>query len=183
MIRINLLPVRAARKKEATQRYLIFFGVGLVLVLLVCVVLYVSKRGEIKNLQQENEDLVEEIDNLKLIIPEVEELEKTKQALEKKKQIIAQLRASKMGPVHMLDELATRIPEKLWLDSLSQDGNKVALKGNALNNEVIATFMSNLEQSPYFGSVYLVTIKAPRKSKTNTKLKEFEITATTVTPK
>ncbi len=179
MIKINLLPVRATRKKEATQRHLIFFGIGLVLVLLVCVVMYVTKRGEIARLQSDNQDLQEEIDNLKLIIPEVEELEKTKQALEKKKQIISQLRASKMGPVHMLDALATRIPEKLWLTELHQDGNKVKLTGLAINNEVIANFMTDLEQSPYFSNVYLVTIKAESKKSS---LKQFEITLTSANP-
>ena len=179
MIRINLLPVRATRKKEATQRHLILFGVGLVLVLLVCVAMYATKKKEAGKLQRQNQDLVDEIDNLKLIIPEVEELEKTKAALEKKKEIIGKLRASKMGPVHMLDEIAIRIPAKLWLTSLQQAGSRVGLTGHAINNEVIATFMSNLEQSPYFSDVFLVTIKASREQE---KLKEFEITATSQVP-
>jgi len=179
MIKINLLPVRATRKKEATQRHLILFGIGLVLVLLVCVAMYATKKKDVAKLQRQNQDLVDEIDNLKLIIPEVEELEKTKAALEKKKEIIAQLRASKMGPVHMLDEIAIRIPEKLWLASLAQEGKRVSLTGNAINNEVIATFMSNLEQSPYFSDVFLVTIKVSQRGE---KLKEFEITATTRVP-
>ena len=179
MIKINLLPVRATRKKEATQRHLILFGIGLVLVLLVCVAMYATKKKDVAKLQNQNQDLVDEIDNLKLIIPEVEELEKTKAALEKKKEIIAKLRASKMGPVHMLDEIAIRIPEKLWLASLAQSGERVSLSGHAINNEVIATFMSNLEQSPYFSDVFLVTIKAASKGD---KLKVFEITATTRVP-
>ncbi len=180
MIKINLLPVRAARKKEATQRHLIFFGIGLVLVLLLCVVLFTATRKDVSALKKQNDQLQEEIDNLKMIIPEVEELEKTKQALEKKKEIIGNLRASKMGPVHMLDEIATRIPEKLWLTELTQEGDTLNLEGTAINNEVIATFMSNLEQSDYFGDVYLVTIKA---RKGGEKLKDFEITAQTLTPK
>jgi len=179
MIKINLLPVRATRKKEATQRHLILFGIGLVLVLLVCVAMYATKMKDVSKLQRQNQDIVDEIDNLKLIIPEVEELEKTKAALEKKKEIIAKLRSSKMGPVHMLDEIAIRIPEKLWLSSLSQEGSRVSLTGNAINNEVIATFMSNLEQSPYFSDVFLVTIKV---SMAGEKLKEFEITASTRVP-
>jgi type IV pilus assembly protein PilN len=181
MIKINLLPVRAARKKEATQRHLVLFGIGLVVVVLLCVVLYGTKKREIGSLAQENQDLRDEIENLKLIIPEVEELEKTKAALQKKKEIISQLRASKMGPVHMLDEIATRIPEKLWLANLKQDGNRVQMSGTAINNEVIATFMTNMEQSPYFADVYLVRIQAQRK-KGGDRLKNFEITATTRTP-
>lgn len=179
MIKINLLPVRAAKKKEATQRHLIFFGIGLVAVLLLCVVMFTATRKDVSTLRGKNNELQQEIDNLKLIIPEVEELEKTKQALEKKKEIIGQLRASKMGPVHMLDEIATRIPEKLWLKRLSQEGDTVNLTGTAINNEVIATFMSNLEQSPYFQDVFLVKISV---AKDGEKLKEFEITATTRVP-
>ncbi len=181
MIKINLLPVRATRKKEATQRHLVLFGIGLVVVVLLCVVLYATKKREISSLAQENQDLRDEIENLKLIIPEVEELEKTKAALQKKKEIIAQLRASKMGPVHMLDEIALRIPEKLWIDLLKQEGNRVRMTGTAINNEVIATFMTNLEQSPYFTDVYLVKIKA-QNAKGGDRLKDFEITATTRTP-
>jgi Tfp pilus assembly protein PilN len=81
----------------------------------------------------------------------------------------------------MLDELATSIPEKLWLESLDEVDGRLTLAGVSINNEVIATFMTRLEESKYFGEVYLVSIErdsaAARSSKEDLKLKKFTITA------
>ena len=81
---------------------------------------------------------------------------------------------------HMLDQLATRIPEKLWLTNLQESNKKVTLKGVSINTEVIATFMSRMEESDYFAEVYLVSIQA--RDEGDLKLKEFTVTAKLIIP-
>ena len=80
----------------------------------------------------------------------------------------------------MLDELATRIPEKLWMASLEETDQRMTLKGVAINNEVIATFMSRMDESDYFSEVYLVSIE--REEFDDLSLKSFTITAKLVVP-
>ncbi len=180
MIRINLLPVRAAKKKEAIQRHLALFAIGLVLVLGASLVMYKMKANTLAGIEQKNNALEAEIANLKKIIGEVEAYKKQEVLLEKKLEVIRNLKANKVGPVHMLDQLATRIPEKLWLSTLAESNKKVTLKGVSINNEVIATFMSRMEESDYFTEVYLVSIQA--RDEGDLKLKEFTITAKLVIP-
>ena len=180
MIRINLLPVRAAKKKEAVQRHLALFAIGLVLVLGAFLVMYKIKDNALAGVEQQNSRLEAEIANLKKIIGEVEVYKEQEVLLEKKLEVIRTLKANKIGPVHMLDQLATRIPEKLWLSTLQESNKKVTLKGVSINNEVIATFMSRMEESDYFAEVYLVSIQA--RPEGDLKLKEFTITSKLIIP-
>ncbi len=175
MIRINLLPVRAARKKEAVQRHLVLFVAGLAVILVVGFVMYSGKAGDLQEIEKDNRLLVDEIENLKKIIGEVDEYKEQEAMLERKLGVIRTLKANKTGPVHMLDELAMHIPEKLWLSSLDEVEQRVTLEGVSINNEVIATFMQRLdEESPYFTEVYLVSIE--RDSVDDINLKRFTIT-------
>ncbi len=174
MIKINLLPVRAARKKEAVQRHLVLFVAGLVAVLLVGIVMYTGKKGELSEIQVANKQLQDEIENLEKIIGEVGIFKEQEALLERKLGVIRTLKANKTGPVHMLDELATRIPEKLWLAKLDEQEQRVTLEGLSINNEVIATFMSRLEESIYFSEVYLVSIE--KEQIDDLHLKRFTIT-------
>ena len=180
MIRINLLPVRAAKKKEAIQRHLALFAIGLVLVLGASLVMYKVKDNALAGVEQQNSRLEAEIANLKKIIGEVEVYKEQEVLLEKKLEDGRTLKANKIGPVHMLDQLATRIPEKLWLSTLQESNKKVTLKGVSINNEVIATFMSRMEESDYFAEVYLVSIQA--RPEGDLKLKEFTITSKLIIP-
>jgi type IV pilus assembly protein PilN len=180
MIRINLLPVRAAKKKEAIQRHLAIFAIGLLVVLVAFLLMYKVKSNSLAGMEQRNSALEAEIANLKKIIGEVEAYKQQEVLLEKKLEVIRNLKANKTGPVHMLDQLATRIPEKLWLATLAESNKKVTLKGVSINNEVIATFMSRMEESDYFSEVYLVSIQA--RDEGDLKLKEFTITARLVIP-
>ena len=180
MIRINLLPVRAARKKEEVQRQLLVFALFLILLLGVSVFWWQATNSTLTGIQEENGKLEEEIANLKKIIGEVDEYKAQQALLEKKLEVIRQLKANKTGPVHMLDELAVRIPEKLWLETVGEAAQKVTLRGVSINNEVIATFMNKMEESDYFKEVYLVSIQA--RDEADLKLKEFTITSRLTVP-
>lgn len=175
MIRINLLPVRAARKKEEVQRQLLLFTIFLVLVLTAGVAVLQSNRSDLSSVQASNKQLEAEIADLKKIIGEVDEYKKQQALLEKKLEVIRKLKADKTGPVHMLDELALRIPEKLWLETIDESNQKVTLRGVSINNEVIATFMNKMEDSIYFSNVFLVSIQA--RDEGDLKLKEFTVTS------
>jgi type IV pilus assembly protein PilN len=90
------------------------------------------------------------------------------------------LKANRVGPVHMLDELSQASPEKLQLRSVEEDDRKVGVTGVAVTNEVISQFLSNLEESEYFNEVYLNAIDQTEVG--GVKLKEFSITAKLVVP-
>ena len=175
MIRINLLPVRAARRREAVQRHLALFGAGLFLLICAGLFVYSSDDGRLSDVLRANEVLRSDIEDLKKVIGEVDEYKAEERSLAQKLGIIEDLRAKKTGPVRMLDRVASDIPDKLWLTELEEQDQKVTLKGVSINNEVIATFMSRLEDSSLFAEVYLVSIE--RESIDELNLKRFTITS------
>lgn len=180
MIRLNLLPVRGNRKRDAVLRHLVVFGIGLVVVIGLSLLRVNGKRSEVASWSAKNTTLQNDIDDLRRIVGEVDIFLERKEELERKLEVISQLRASKTGPVHMLDEIATRIPTKLWLDSLAEQNGRLTLTGSSINNEVIATFMSRLEESAYFAEVFLVSIQASEYEEI--RLKDFTITARVLRP-
>ncbi len=181
MIRINLLPVRTSRKRETALRQILLAAAGAVLVVAGCAYFYFEIDSEIDKLASENKRVEQEIAKLKEVIGQVEEFEQKKAELQKKLDVIGTLKANKTGPVHMLDEIASNIPDKCWLTSLSEVDRKVELSGVAINNEVIADFISKLEASDYFDDLYLVSTSATE-TKDGLKLKEFSVTARMTTP-
>lgn len=175
MIRINLLPVKKSKKREAAQQQFIFAGIGLLALLLVCYYSYQDLNSQISERTSKNASLQAEVDSLKQATAAVQELEKKKALLEQKLGIIETLYSNKTGPVHMLDDIASTIPEKVWLSSVDETQKKVKLLGVALSNEVIADFISKLEESPYFSEVTLLSTE--QKEKEGLKLKDFSLTA------
>ena len=81
----------------------------------------------------------------------------------------------------MLDELATRTPKPVWIKSFTSSGGTIEIKGVGINNEVVASYLTALEESNYFSNVSLETIK--RTALQGLKVSQFEINATLVTPK
>lgn len=153
MIRINLLPVRAARRREQVKLQAIYAISGLALVLAVCAWTFISITSEISDVEASNTELQEDIDRLKKIIGQVEEFKTTKAELQQKIDVINRLKSERTGPVHLLDEIADAINDKAWLTGITEQGDKVNLVGQAINMESIADFTEKLRRSEYISSV------------------------------
>lgn len=160
MIRINLLPFRAARKKENIRRQITIFG--LCVVFLLCVMAYytIQLNGTLSKLKQEEQRIQEEIKNYESTIRRIAELEKKIKEIKEKLDVIKELEKNKTGPVRLLDEIATAVPkEKLWLTALREAGGTLRLEGTAMDNETVALFMTNLAKSEHITNVDLQSVR------------------------
>jgi type IV pilus assembly protein PilN len=183
MIRINLLPIRQARKLEAARLEFSLVIAGGIAVLLLSALGWGAFQVQLTGIQNENTAIQAEIDRLAADVAKVDEMEKFKAELQRKLTVIADLRASKSGPVHMLDEIAMATPEKLYLTRLQEKGGELSLSGVSVSNEVVAQFLRALDDSPYFEQVYLEDIEAlPPEKNLSVTLKSFKLTARLVTP-
>src|SRR4029450_279949 len=54
------------------------------------------------------------------------------------------------GPVHVLDEIARAVPDRLWLTELAQKGDEVTLPGVTMSLTGVSDFVANLESSTWF---------------------------------
>jgi type IV pilus assembly protein PilN len=175
MIRINLLPVKISKRQEAVRRELIALAVGATIILVGLGGAQAALSSDVSALKQQNRVMSQEIEQKKAFVLEVDETEKLEAETTKKLNVIKRLKAKKVGPVHMLDQLSQACPEKLQITELKERDNRVLLTGVAVGNEVISQFLSNLEKSEYFADVYLNAID--QVDVNEVKLKEFSISS------
>jgi type IV pilus assembly protein PilN len=174
MIKINLLPVRASRKKETAIQQLVISGVAVVLIALVVTSLYVVKRVQVATAKEDITTANNKITELKAKIGKLEELKALKEQVRKKLDVLTQLRKNKTGPARRLATLSDLTPDQLWLTNYSESGQDVKISGIASNEELIAQFMKSLEASSDFMAVELVV--SEQTVIAETKLKKFDIT-------
>jgi type IV pilus assembly protein PilN len=175
MIRINLLPVREARRKADLQQFGLMIGVALGAAVVGVVLFHMSILHEISSAQDRVTQMKQEIDAFKPQLAQVEQYRAKKADIERKLGVIHDLDRSRSGPVHVLDELSSHAPERLWLTSLEAIPSGITLQGMSLDNEVVATFMKALEDSPYFEDVELRSTELSERD--GLKLNKFEVHA------
>jgi type IV pilus assembly protein PilN len=180
MIRINLLPVREERRKADLRQFGLILASTLVASIALVCLYHVKLSGDVKEARADVADIQRQIDQFKPQLKQVEEYRKTKAEIEKKLEIIERLDAARSGPVRVFDELATHAPPRLWLTKLVTQGNKVTIEGMSLDNELVALFLTALNESAYFSDVELRETKA--KELSGFKLNAFELSASLVTP-
>jgi len=173
MIKINLLPVRAAKKKESARQQAAILIASLLVILLIGLAAYSFFLLKIKSTKSDISQAEQELAELKVKIGKIKELEKLKADVTKKLDVLNQLRREKTGPVHRLVTLSQSAPDKLWLTRYVESGTSVTLNGTAYNEELIASFMRNIEASPDFTNVELVVSEQVEMS--GMKLKKFEL--------
>ncbi|BCR04680.1 type IV pilus assembly protein PilN [Desulfuromonas versatilis] len=159
MIRINLLPVRAAQKKEQLKGQLVILTLALIAVAVGCGGVYASLAGRVNDEKAAIAQKEAEINQLRKAIGEVAHFKKLQAELRGKLDVLDQLKAGKSGPVHLLDELSSALPDKLWILSFKESGGAVSLTGVGLNEETVAQFLRNLEASPYYQKVELQVVE------------------------
>jgi type IV pilus assembly protein PilN len=176
MIRINLLPVRAARKKENIRRQIsVFFLCVFFFVAVMSYVAYHLSRN-ISELNAKIENAQAELTKLQAIVKQVNAMKQELDKLEAKMDIIAMLELNRAGPVRIMDALTSLVvAEKMWLTSLTEEGGQMSLAGVAMDNKTIADFMTRIEKSPYFKVVDLISSKQVQLKKDKVKFKEFTI--------
>lgn len=174
MIKINLLPVRAAKKKETAIQQIAIFCFGLLLVAAVVASLYVVKQMQISSARNDIASANAQIAELKKRIGKLEELKNLKDQVKKKLDVLAQLRKNKTGPAERLATLSDITPEQLWLTGYSENGHDIKLSGIAYSEDLIASFMRSLEASRDYTGVELVV--SEQIGSGDTKLKKFELT-------
>ncbi|HWE26109.1 MAG TPA: PilN domain-containing protein [Myxococcales bacterium] len=174
MIRINLLPVRAAKKREFGRQQLILFALILVG---AGVGNYIWWKAENDNLTALNSRIVStrnEIAQLEKTIGEVKTITEEKKALEGKLKILDALKKARTGPVKLMDELATVIPNKVWLAEYTEQNQNLILHGSAVTYEDLSAFAQKLKTSKYFSNVSIK--KASQKDSSG--VVEWEIACT-----
>ncbi len=174
MIRINLLPHRAEKRRARRQQFYGLLGMVSLLAALVVFLGYTVIAGYISAQEAKNDFLKKEIAVLDKQIDQIKRLKEQTQALLARKQIIESLQRDRAEAVRLLSEMAKQMPDGVYIRSLKQDGVKVALTGYAQSSARVSTLMRNIEASPWLEKPLLIEIKAVEVDKR--RLNEFSMT-------
>ncbi|MEW5722406.1 MAG: PilN domain-containing protein [Thermodesulfobacteriota bacterium] len=175
MIRINLLPVRAFKRKESIRKQITIFVVVLAGALVLMGLAYFQQFSVVSTLKEQKANLEQEEKKLQEQLKSLAQFQKEKEALQEKLRIITELEEARRGPVRILDELSRIIPkDKAWLTKLDQKGTALALNGMAIDNDTVSQFLKVLKASSSVTNVEL--IQSQQKVINEIKVQEFSIT-------
>jgi len=151
MIRINLLPFRAARKKENVRRQASVFFLSFFLVVIVLGYLHISLGNKISSLKAKIETTKKEVAKYEKINKEIASLKKKLEILKKKTSVIESLEKNRFEPVRLLDTMSLKvIAKRMWFKSFKSSAKTVEIDGIALDNKTVADFMTRLQGSGLF---------------------------------
>lgn len=161
MILINLLPHREVRRQRRKQLFFVGLGVSAGVGVLIVGAWYLVIQAFIGAQQDRNSFLQAEIRKLDAEIRDIQNLRAEIDSLRARQQAVESLQANRNIPVHMLDELTRQVPEGVYLTSIRQTGDAIAVTGLAQSNERVSELLRNTNySSQWVGNPDLVEIKS-----------------------
>lgn len=159
MPRINLLPWREAERKRRQRDFLIAVGAAFVAGVVVVGLTGFIYSQRIDHQMQRNDRLETEIVELEKSIEEIDGLERQKERLLARMEIIERLQGSRPEIVHLFDELSRQLPEGVYLTGLKQTGAEVELSGIAQSSTRVSALMRRIDSSEWLEDPVLVRVE------------------------
>jgi len=161
VILINLLPHREEKRRQRKRAFFASLAASAVAGLLVVGVWYSVLQQMTAAQESRNAYLKAEIARLDSQIKDIATLRSEIDALKARQKAVEDLQTDRNVPVHLLNELVKQTPEGVYLTSIKQNGQVVAVNGIAQTNERVSEFLRNtLYNSPWLEKPELVEIKA-----------------------
>jgi len=150
MAHINLLPWREAAFKAKKKEY--FTALTAVALLTFAFILAINFyfQARIDGQNSKNLYLKNEIIQLDMQIAEIKTLNDKKAALQKRINVVEQLQRSRNVGTQVLDEIATIIPNGIYITELEKQGNTLQLTGKSESNNHLANMIRAVELSDLF---------------------------------
>ena len=184
MIRINLIKAEKAalppKKFEEKGKKPVPTPLIILLIFIATAAYFIIQRNAIKNERSLLEVSQAEKAKYRDIEAKLDQINKQKEIVVKKIDLINKLKSHQGVPVTILDELSKHIPYWVWLTEASYDKQIIQIKGRAISNNLIADYIYNLEQSSYFNNVNLIS--STQRTVRNNQFYNFALTASYVFP-
>ena len=160
MIRVNLLPHRAEKRKARQVQFIILSAFSLVLGAVIVGFVYVAIDTQISYQERRNTYLKQEIAVLDKQIEEIRKLREQTQALLSRKTVVENLQSTRSDVVHLLDQMLRILPDGVYLKSLKQNGYGINVVGYAQSSARVSTLMRSIEDSPWLDTPTLIQVQA-----------------------
>ena len=159
MPRINLLPWREEDRQRRQREFLVAMAGSFVAGLLVVVMSIFAYSQMVDNQKQRNNRLETEISVLEKSITEIDGLERQKERLLARMEIIEELQRSRPEIVHLFDEITRRLPEGVHLNGMKQSGVAVEVRGIAQSSTRVSALMRQIDSSVWLSDPSVVKVE------------------------
>ena len=200
MIRVNLLPIKEARRRSAGRIQLLVFTAIIILEVAGLVALYFAKSGQVTSVQKKLNNVSTDVQKLEKEVEELKDYEKKADQLQKKLGVLNEIEKKSGGPAKVLSELQDILtrpanieeryaqrkkdwnvewnPSHLWIEMLKESKGDFELKGKAVDADDVAEFLHRLETAAHFNGVQLDFVRPADDEKQGGKVVEFRVTGT-----
>ena len=160
MAQINLLPWREERRQELKRQFLV--TLGLVVALGAGLVILGDRivTEQIENQTARNQYLTSNIKELDKQVAEIRELEKRRNQLLERMQVIQELQGNRPIIVRVLDQLVRTVPDGVFYTALSTKGKTISITGIAESNNRVSSLMRRLDASDWLAEPNLDKVRA-----------------------
>jgi type IV pilus assembly protein PilN len=161
VILINLLPHREAARKRRRETFQATMLASALVGLVIAGGIYWWFQMQIEEQQGKNQFLQTEIKVLEGQIKEIATIEEEIAALRARQKAVEDLQSDRNLPVHLLSELVQQLPDGVYITTLKQTDQTVAMQGMAQSNERVSEMLRNLSNNtPWLSKPELVEIVA-----------------------
>ena len=161
MILINLLPHREAARKRRRETFQATMLASALVGLVIAGGIYWWFQMQIEEQQGKNQFLQTEIKVLEGQIKEIATIEEEIAALRARQKAVEDLQSDRNLPVHLLSELVQQLPDGVYITTLKQTNQTVAMQGMSQSNERVSEMLRNLSNNtPWLSKPELVEIVA-----------------------
>jgi len=161
VILINLLPHREAARKRRRETFQATMLASVLVGIVIAGAIYWWFQMKIEEQQGKNQFLQSEIKILEGQIKEIATIEEEIAALRARQKAVEDLQSDRNLPVHLLSELVQQLPDGVYITTLKQTNQTVAMQGMAQSNERVSEMLRNLSNNtPWLSKPELVEIVA-----------------------
>ena len=203
MIEVNLLPGGRKRASkgggfafklpklgmgggDAVDRYMAFFAVAAAVTIGYVAYTFMGVTGEREELEVRLEQERQDSIRFAALIEQTNELTARRDLLAQRVEIIQQIDAARYTWSHVLDEIASAVPEYLWLrEILYQSENPLTIRiaGRAGSTFAVTSFMRRLEASRFLRGAEMQSMQLqPSEANPADLVQQFEVVVTYESP-
>ncbi|MBN4078612.1 PilN domain-containing protein [Gammaproteobacteria bacterium AH-315-C21] len=149
MTRINLLPWREMQRAEQRRQFTSMMVGAVVLMAGIIALVHINMAGQISAQESRNGYLGQQIAIVDKEIAEIKDLEKEKEKLLARMNVIQELQSRRPQIVRLFDDIPRLLPDGAYLISIEQSGDQILMQGLAQSNSRVSSLMRNVDSSAW----------------------------------
>lgn len=179
MANFNLLPWREIQREQQKKQFITALISSALIAVGIAFAAHLYMQDRIDYQKSRNQYLKVEIRKRDQKIKEIKRLDETRQSLIDRIKVIETLQSTRPAIVHLFDEMATALPQGMYIANIKQKSTVVIVEGKAESNARVSSYMHRLDASPWLKSSNLHIIATEKEQKnTNIRLKDFRLQVT-----